>query len=301
MTDRFTGVIPPMITPLTADEQLDRPSVKRLVDFLIEGGVDGLFILGSIGEGPYLRSAVRQGLAEATVEAAAGRVPVIAGVLETSTARVVDEIRSLSGRGLAGYVAAAPYYFGGFNDAELLDHFQRVADASDLPILLYNIPQNTRVPLKAELVLRLAELPNVVGIKDSSGDWTEVQWILQHRRPGFLVLQGMQTLCAVSLLAGADGLVPGHANVYPRLLANLMEAGRRRDVEALFRYQAQLDRLVKLRGRASTYTFKIVTKALGLTEDHTSRPLPRLNAEESERFLAASVAAGLPLPSQTSD
>jgi len=297
MTTRFTGVIPPMITPLTADEGLDRPAVRRMVDFLIDGGVHGLFILGSIGEGPYLRPSVRQELAEATVEAAAGRVPVIAGILETSTARVIDEMHSLSGRGLAGYVATAPYYFGGFNDGELFDHFRRVAEAADLPVLLYNIPQNTKVPLKADLVLKLAEVPNIAGIKDSSGDWPEVQAILHYRnRERFVVLQGNQSMCAVSLLAGADGLVPGHSNVYPRLLVDLMAAGLRRDIDALFAYQAQLDKLVKLRGRASTYTFKIVTKALGLTEDHTSSPLPRLTPEEARQFLAASAAAGLPLP-----
>jgi 4-hydroxy-tetrahydrodipicolinate synthase len=286
-----------MITPLTADEGLDRPAVRRMVDFLIDGGVHGLFILGSIGEGPYLRPSVRQELAEATVEAAAGRVPVIAGILETSTARVIDEMHSLSGRGLAGYVATAPYYFGGFNDGELFDHFRRVAEAADLPVLLYNIPQNTKVPLKADLVLKLAEVPNIAGIKDSSGDWPEVQAILHYRnRERFVVLQGNQSMCAVSLLAGADGLVPGHSNVYPRLLVDLMAAGLRRDIDALFAYQAQLDKLVKLRGRASTYTFKIVTKALGLTEDHTSSPLPRLTPEEARQFLAASAAAGLPLP-----
>jgi 4-hydroxy-tetrahydrodipicolinate synthase len=300
MVDRLSGVIPPMITPLTADEEVDRSAVRRQVDFMIEGGVDGLFLLGSIGEGPFLRARVRQELVEAAVEAAAGRVPVIAGIIETGTTRVIEEMRGLSGRGLAAYVAAAPYYFGGFNDQELSGHFQRVADAADLTVLLYNIPQNTHVPMKAPLVLKLAEHANVAGIKDSSGDWAEVHHILRERPAGFTVLQGNQSLCAVSLLAGAEGLVPGHANVWPQLLRDLMAAGRRGDMEAALSCQAQLDKLVRLRGRASTHTFKIVTKYLGLTEDHVSAPLQKLGPEEASRFIDASIAGGLPLPARAS-
>src|SRR5450756_3174267 len=136
-----------MITPLTEDERLDRASVHRIVDFLVDGGVHGLFILGSIGEGAVLRPAVRHELAEVAVEAAAGRVPVIAGAIEASTPRVVDEIRALAGRGLSGYVSTTPFYFGGYNDSELYGHFSRIAEAADLPVLLYNIPQNTKVCL----------------------------------------------------------------------------------------------------------------------------------------------------------
>ncbi len=295
MTLSLAGIVVPMITPLTADECVDHPAVYRLVDFLIEGGVDGIFVLGSIGEGPYLRRFVRQDLVETTVEAAANRVPVIAGVLEAGTARVVEEMRALEGRGISGYVVTSPFYFGGYRNDELLGHFQRIADAAALPIILYSIPQNTGVPLSADLVAQLARVPNIVGVKDSSGDWAEVQRLLLNRIPSFTVLQGMQTLAAVSLLAGADGLVPAHANICPGLLVGLMDAGRRRDVPALFAHQAQLDRLTMLRGRASVHSYKVVTKALGLTEDHVSSPLPRLGEEEARRFLADCVAAGLQL------
>ncbi len=287
----FAGVIPPMITPLTEEEEIDRPAVARLVSFLIKGGVDGLFVLGTIGEGPHLRASARVELVEASVEAAGGQVPVIAGVLEPGSARVIEEILRLRGRGLAGYVVTTPFYYKGYGEGELRDHFHRIAEASDLPILLYNIPQNTGIALKSELVLRLAETEGYVGIKDSSGDWTEVQAILQRRGSEFVVLQGMQSLCAVSLLAGADGLVAGHANVYPRLLADLMAAGLRHDVDAVFAHQEQLDRLVRLRGRASIHGLKLVAKALGLTDESVTSPTPRFTQEERRAFLRASAAA----------
>jgi len=111
-TTRFAGIIPPLLTPLTPEEGVDRPAVKRFVESLIAGGVHGLFILGSMGEGAYLRPAVRQEMVEATVEAAAGRVPVIAGVLESGTARMLEEMRRLALPGVAAYVVTIPYYYG---------------------------------------------------------------------------------------------------------------------------------------------------------------------------------------------
>ena len=299
-TGRFAGIIPPMITPLTPKEQIDRPAVKRFVDFLIEGGAHGLFILGSMGEGAFLTVSARQEMAAATVEAAAGRVPVIAGALETGTARVVEEIRRLAVPGIAAYVVTTPYYYGGFGPVELREHFRRVADATDRPILAYSIPQNTHVAMKADLVLELAGLPNVVGVKDSSGDWFENQLLLLRPRPaGFAVFQGNQIYSAVSLLAGADGLVPGHANVWPKLLVGMYEAAQRKEIEAVWSAQARLNALLALRGRAAIHTYKVLAQALGLMTDTVAAPLPRLTADEAKQSLVAHAAVGLPLPRST--
>lgn len=294
---RFAGLIVPMLTPLDADERLDRPAVTRLVDFLIGGGTDLLFILGTNGEGATLRPAVRLALAEATVEAARGRVPVVAGALEPGTVRVIEEIRALAGRGLAGYVATLPYYFPWYGEGELRDHFRRIADAADRPLLLYNIPQVTKLALKAEAVLQLSQHPNIAGIKDSSGDWAEFQAVLLRRPdPAFAILQGAHPLSAVSLLAGADGLVPGYANMYPRLLADMLAAVRQGDPRAALGHQARLDQLLRVRGRANIHANKLLCKVLGLMDDHVTAPLPRLTAPEVERFLAECTAAGFPFP-----
>lgn len=293
-TARFAGIIPPVISPLTPEEGVDRPAVKRFVDFLIAGGVHGLFILGSMGEGPYLRPSVRRELAEATVEAAAGRVPVLAGVLEASTTRVVEEVRRLAVPGIAAYVVTTPYYYGGFSTGELREHFCRVAEATDLPILAYNIPQNTHVLMKAELMLQLSDLPQVIGVKDSSGDWFEIQLLLRQRSLSFRVFQGNQIYAGVSLLAGADGLVPGHANVCPDLLVSMYDAFQRKDAPAVWAGQARLNELLGLRGRAPIHTYKLIAQALGLMGDTVAAPLPRLGAEEARQCVAAHAAVGLP-------
>ncbi len=296
MEKKFAGIIPPMITPLTPDERIDRPAVSRFVDFLIQGGVHGLFILGSMGEGAYLTPSARQEMAAVTVEAARGRLPVIAGALETGTRRVIEEIRRLAMPGIAAFVVTTPYYYGGFTPAELREHFRQVAEATDRPILAYSIPPNTHVTMKAQLMLELASLPHITGVKDSSGDWFEMQLLLLRARPqGFVVFQGNQLYCGASLLAGADGLVPGHANVWPELLVGMYDAAQRKEAAAVWSAQARLNELLALRGRAAIHTYKVLAQALGLMGDTVATPLPRLSGEEAKQCLAAHAAIGLPL------
>jgi 4-hydroxy-tetrahydrodipicolinate synthase len=296
METTFAGIIPPMLTPLTPDERVDCAAVERLVNFLIGHGVHGLFILGSIGEGAFLRPAERRTLAEATIAAARGRVPVIAGVLEPGTEQVIEGMRLLALPGIAAYVVTTPYYYGGFPPASLGEHFRRVASAADRPILAYNIPQNTHVAMKADLMGELADVPNIVGVKDSAGDWFEDQvLLLRPRRTGFAIFQGNQAYAGVSLLAGADGLVPGHANIWPDLLVGMYNAARRKEMGAVWQAQARLNELMALRARAPIYTFKAVAHALGLMGDTVAAPLPRLGVEETRQCVAAHAAIGLPL------
>ena len=296
MDQAFAGIIPPMLTPLTTDERIDGPAVDRLVNFLIGHGVHGLFILGSIGEGAFLRSAEKRTLAEATVAAAAGRVPVLAGLLESSTERVIEELGRLALPGIAAYVVTTPYYYGGFAPRDVREHFRRVASATDKPILAYNIPQNTHVAMKADLMRELAGVPNIAGVKDSAGDWFEDQLLLLRQRPpGFAVFQGNQVYAGVSLLAGADGLVPGHANIWPDLLVGMYDAALRKETAAVWTAQARLNELMILRARAPIHTFKVIAHALGLMSDSITAPLPRLTAEEARQCVAAHAAIGLPL------
>jgi 4-hydroxy-tetrahydrodipicolinate synthase len=296
---RVSGIIPPLLTPLTPAEEIDHPAVKRFVEFLVGGGVHGLFVLGSLGEGAYLRSSARREMVEATVAAAAGRVPVIVGVLETCTARVVEEMGRLALPGVDAFVVTTPYYHGGFSQADLFEHFRRVAGASDRPILAYNIPPNTHVAMKADLMLQLASLPNIIGVKDSGGDWFEDQLLLLRPRPaGFRMFQGNQVYAAASLLAGADGLVPGHANVWPELMVGMYAAAERKDAAAVWAAQAQLNALLPLRAKAPIHTYKLMAQALGLMGDTVAAPLPRLNPEEARQSLVAHAKAGVPIPTK---
>jgi len=298
MPRRFENVVVPLLTPLSADERIDVPALRRMVEFMVATHVDSIFVLGSNGEGPALRPSERRRLAEETVRAVNGRCAVIAGAIEPSTARVVDEIRNLDGCGLDGFVATTPFYYSGYSDAELAAHFRTIAGAAPAPLLLYNIPQNTRVVLRASVVRALTGTPNIAGLKDSSGDWTEFQaLLLDPARPrDFSMLQGMQSLSAVSMLAGADGLVPSFANVHPKLLVDLCAAARAGRVDEALRHQGTLDRMLAVRGRAILHANKVVASRMRLMEDHVTQPMPRMSPAEASAFLDATEAAGFSYP-----
>ncbi|MFN8526117.1 MAG: dihydrodipicolinate synthase family protein [Chloroflexota bacterium] len=290
---KFFGIIPPTITALNEDETLDRAGMARVVDYQIENGVDGIFMLGSNGEGPCLRDAVRREAVEVAVETARGRVPVIAGVIQPSAARVIDDMRLLSGAGLQAYVAAPPYYFGGYNTDDLVGYYRRLADAADLPILVYNIPQTTKVMVKAEVLQKLGSDSRIIGVKDSSGDWAEVQQTLLERpREDFIVLQGNLALAATSLIAGADGLIPGYGNADPRLMADMYAASQRGDIAAAYDCQRRMDRVLRVRGRASLHSTKVLAAHLGLCKPYVTAPLPTMSDEEARAYVQACIAAG---------
>ena len=301
LTPRLHGLVVPALTPLNDREDLDRAAMRRHLAHLINSRADALFILGSNGEGAMLRSATRLDVVEVSVDAAAGRVPVIAGVLEISTARIVDEIEAMRGRGLDGYVVTTPLYFKGFTEDDLFDHFRTIALGADAPVVLYNIPQFAGATITEGLVRRLAALPNIVGLKDSSGNWAAFQnLVLDRPRDRFALLQGLHPFSAVSLFIGCDGLVPGYANVYPSLFVRLIAAAHRADWPAALELQGQVDRLLQVRGPDGHHASKILGKAYGLMDDHVSSPLPRLSDTEARSLLEDSFAAGLPSPAKRS-
>jgi 4-hydroxy-tetrahydrodipicolinate synthase len=258
-----------MISPLLPDGDVDTAGLSAHVERLIQGGVNGLFVLGTSGEGPLLDAARAQKIITKTVVATAGRVPVLAGVLEPSTRRALEAARIAADCGADAVVATTPYYVEA-DDHGILDHFLQLADQSPLMLILYNIPSKTHHVLTPDMVARLVDHPKVVGIKDSHGDWVAFQRLVALRRPGFTVLQGAERLSASSLLAGGDGLVPGLANVVPELFTSMIACVKAGDAETALSLQAQADEL----GTLHTYghwlmCLKYATSRLGLTHSDT--------------------------------
>lgn len=282
----IAGLVVPLLSPLTEQETIDVAALERHVEYVLASPCDGLFILGSNGEGAMLTARARREMAKETIRIAAGRVPVIAGVLEVSTSRVLEGVADLAGLGLGGYVATSPLYFDGFSEDDLYRHFSAIAGAADAPLLLYNIPQYTSARLSESLVRRCATIPNIVGLKDSSGNWADFQGLVLDRpTPDFVVLQGYQPASAVSLFIGADGLIPGLSNLEPALIAALYEhASNGRWPEAL-QLQARVDHLLRIRGRALIHANKIIANGKGLMESFVTSPLPHLNETEASSLL----------------
>jgi 4-hydroxy-tetrahydrodipicolinate synthase len=233
-----------MIAPLITDYTVDVEAVERLVNHMLAAGCSGIFLMGSSGEGPWLDRQQRETLIKSTVRAAAGRAPILVGVLEPGTWRTLEALRAIEDLGADAVVIASPYYFGADASAQLL-HFERVAKVSKLPVVLYNIPPTTHQPIAVETVRAALQFDNVIAIKDSAGNLDDFIALLALRavKPGFRVFQGAERLALRSLQAGADGLVPGMGNIAPHWFVQMFDAvhtGRKADAEAL---QGLLDEL----------------------------------------------------------
>ncbi|MBC3989005.1 dihydrodipicolinate synthase family protein [Streptomyces sp. AC563] len=215
----LTGVIPPMCTPLTPTGDVDTRSLAALTRRLLDAGVHGLFALGSTGEVAYLTDAQRRTALETVVETAAGRVPVLAGVIDTTTARMRDHAAGAAASGADALVATAPFYTR-THPAEIADHFRRLRAGTELPLFAYDIPAAVHTKLTAAIVLPLAADGTLAGLKDSSGQVEESRRLLVAARDRglgerFSVLTGSEMAVDGALLAGVHGVVPGLGNVDP--------------------------------------------------------------------------------------
>ncbi|MEV8456766.1 dihydrodipicolinate synthase family protein [Streptomyces sp. NPDC052095] len=304
-TPRYTGVIPPVVTPLTADGEIDRPSLERVVAHLLDGGVSGLFALGSSGETAYLTPARQDEVIRIITSAAAGQVPVLVGAIETTTDRAIERARAARDLGADAVVVTAPFYTR-TDDAEIDRHFRTVAAAIDLPVLAYDVPVCVHSKLTPELLLPLAEEGVIAGVKDSSGDDGSFRRLAIAARelPEFSVLTGHELVVDAMMLGGADGSVPGLGNVDPHGYVRLHEAAVRGDWAAA---RAEQDRLVALfdiiraarPGTASATAaglgaFKTALMLRGIiTTNRMSAPMRDLDAAETAGIAACLDRAGL--------
>ncbi|PRX96992.1 dihydrodipicolinate synthase family protein [Allonocardiopsis opalescens] len=240
------GVIPPLCTPLTPDGEVDDASLRRLVDFLVDAGVSGLFVTGSTGEVAYLTDRQRLHTLRTVVDAAAGRVPVAAGIVDTATRRVADHARAARDGGADALVATAPFYVP-THPAEIRAHFRALRSATELPLLAYDIPSFTHTKLPPGLVAELADEGAIDGLKDSSGDIDALRSVLEAvTAPRFRVFTGSETIADVGLRLGAHGIVPGLGNVDPHGYVRLQAAAEAGDWAAAEREQARLRALFGL-------------------------------------------------------
>ncbi|MGW1098476.1 dihydrodipicolinate synthase family protein [Streptomyces sp. NPDC002455] len=262
-TTTYSGVIPPVVTPLTADGELDRASLERVVGHLLDGGVSGLFALGSSGETAYLTPAQQDEVIKVITSASAGQVPVLVGAIETTTNRAIERARAAAGLGADAVVATAPFYTR-THATEIDRHFRDIAAAVDVPLLAYDVPVCVHSKLDPELLLPLAADGVLAGVKDSSGDDGSFRRLAIAARelPGFSVLTGHELVVDAMMLSGADGSVPGLGNVDPHGYVRLHEAAVRGDWAAA---RAEQDRLVGL--------FDIVTAAAPGTASATAAGL----------------------------
>ncbi|MFE4797387.1 dihydrodipicolinate synthase family protein [Streptomyces sp. NPDC056708] len=302
---RYRGVIPPVVTPLTADGDIDRPSLERVVGHLLDGGVSGLFALGSSGETAYLTPGQQDEVIEVITAAAAGQVPVLVGAIETTTNRAIERARAAAGLGADAVVVTAPFYTR-THETEIDRHFRDVSAALDLPVLAYDVPVCVHSKLDPELLLPLAADGVLAGVKDSSGDDGSFRRLAIGARelPEFSVLTGHELVVDAMMLVGADGSVPGLGNVDPHGYVRLHEAAVRGDWATASSEQERLVALFDIVRAASPGTVSATAAGLGafktalmvrgiIATNAMSLPMRRLDAAETATIAACLDRAGL--------
>jgi 4-hydroxy-tetrahydrodipicolinate synthase len=282
------GMIPPMVSPLLDDEALDVAGLERLVEHILGGGVHGLFVLGSTGEGPSLSSRVRRELVAHVCRQVNGRVPVLVGITDNSLAESAALANFAAVAGAQAVVCTAPSYFPA-GDLELLNYFKSLNSRLPLPLLLYNMPALTRISFSMDLIRGLMAEENIVGLKDSSGDLNYFQAVREVAadRPGWTLMVGPERLLADAVDLGADGGVSGGANLHPKLLADLYESAAGKDDKRLANVKsdlAKLGRLYQLQpcGNGPPISaLKFALSCLGICQDRVAPPL--LGFDPSQR------------------
>jgi dihydrodipicolinate synthase/N-acetylneuraminate lyase len=273
------GIVCPLVTPLTADGGLDEAVLRALIDALVPT-LDGIFVLGSSGELTWLPDDVAIRVARVAVDQVGGRIPVYVGVGDTGLTRTLARADRLADVGADYLVVAAPFYYSVSAEASVIEYFETVAGRAAAPVVLYNIPQNTHLALAPSTVRRLAAHPNIVGIKDSAGDWIAFDGFLALRGADFSVMQGREHLAAISLWAGADGLISAMANFAPRLLQALASSIRDEHPRAeSLALQATIGELAAVFDQGDWLSgLKVTLHALGWNVGEPSPPITSYDA-----------------------
>lgn len=283
----FKGSIVALITPFRNGE-VDRDAFQRLVDWQIEEGTDGLVPVGTTGESPTLSHDEHKLVIKLCVEAAAGRVPVIAGTGSNNTAEAVDLARHAKKFGADGHLVVTPYYNKPTQEG-LYRHYKAINDAAELPMLIYNIPPRSVIDMSVETMARLAKLPNVVGVKDATA---KLDRPLQTRLacgPDFAILSGEDATALALLAQSGDGCISVTANVAPRLCAQMHDAWRAGDLAEARRINELLLPLHDaLFCEASPGPVKYAASLLGLASAEMRLPLCEI-AEGSKRTVEAAL------------
>lgn len=300
----FSGVVPPVVTPDTPDHQLDVVSFERSINRLIEAGVDGLFFLGSSGEVVFATDERRDQIVREAVRIVDHRVPVLVGIIDTETERVLEHGRRALELGADALVATAPFYaLGGPADVE--EHFRILHQELDAPLFAYDIPVCVHTKLSWKMLARLGAEGVLAGVKDSSGDDISFRYLVQENEKNghpLTLLTGHEIVVDGALLSGADGSVPGLANVEPEGYVRMWKAAQAGNWAEVKREQDRLNEISHIfdvttgvQGYgAGVGAFKCALNLMGIFDsDQMPRPVKPLDGQNREAIKQVLVANGL--------
>lgn len=286
------GIIPPMITPLKSNDELDRPGVEKLIEHIIEGGVHGLFLLGTNGEGPSLSYRIKKEFLKLSCEIIKGRVPVLVGITDSAFSEAIEMAEYSKSVGADSVVVAPPFYFPA-TETEMINYVEKLAPALPLPFVLYNMPMHTKINLSIPTIRRAREL-GCLGVKDSSGDMANLYMLIDAFKEdqNFAVFAGTELYLPDAVMGGAHGAVAGGANVFPKLFVDLYNAALKKDHEKITYLRDQIIWLcntmyvVSPSAARITISFKTALSILGICSDEMALPLRKLEGADREKIAA---------------
>ena len=285
MRTDWTGVGTALVTPFTADGSVDEAAVRRLARRQIEAGIHFLSPCGTTGEAPTLSTDEKVRVVELVVEEAAGRVPVLAGAGGYDTREVVRLVRRMERAGAQGILSVTPYYSRPTPEG-LFQHYQAVADSTPLPIVLYNVPGRTGVNVDVRTLVRIAQLRNIVAVKEASGNIAQMVEICATLPENFIVLSGDDALTLPLMVVGGHGVISVASNEVPAEMTQLVELGERGDFAAARRLHRWLFPLLRVNFvEANPGPVKAAMAAMGLLAERYRLPMVPPSSTSRERIL----------------
>lgn len=271
---QFTGLGVAMVTPFTKEGKVDYAGLNRLTEHLVKGGADYLVVQGTTGESVTLNDEERRSVLDYILEVNNKRKPVVLGVGGNDTRTVCKKLENLDNKGLSGILSVSPYY-NKPTQAGIYEHYKNVVQSTPLPIILYNVPGRTGSNVTAETTLRIADdFPKVVGVKEASGNLTQMEDIMQLRPKKFLVISGDDNLTLPAIAMGADGVISVVGNAFPKEFGQMVHQGLFGSMEDARKTHYRLRNLVDLLFiEGNPGGIKEVLRQLGICEDHMRLPL----------------------------
>lgn len=292
---KLKGMVPPIGTPLNADETVDEKGLRKLVNHLINGGVDGIFVNGSMGCFALLTDAEQLRAIEIVGDEVNGRVPVVAGISDTGTKRVIEKTKIIEKFKVDYLTAVAPYFFR-LTQQQGKRFFQEVANVAQKPVLIYNNPYLTPLDFEVSTLLELAEEPNIVGLKDSNQDFNRLTGLFEAFRgkEGFTIMLGTELLIPQGLMMGADGAIGGAHNIAPRFAAELYQAHLAEDYETSFARSRDLAKICNIFQYGAIWGgFEAALQLLGICEKSVFEPYSVATAEDKGKVREILIDCGL--------
>jgi 4-hydroxy-tetrahydrodipicolinate synthase len=293
MRTPFTGAGTALVTPFTRAGELDEAAVRRLGRRQIDAGIHFLAPCGTTGESPTLTSSERLRIVEILAEEAAGKVPVLAGAGGYNTKEVVESVREMARAGANGFLSVTPYYNKPTQEG-LYQHYRTVAESTPLPIVVYNVPGRTGVNVEVATLVRLAAIPNIVGVKEASGNMQQICEVCRAVPPAFVVLAGDDVLALPTVAVGGHGVVSVISNEMPSDVARMIEGAERGDVAAARAIHHRLLPLMLAHFvESNPGPVKAAMAAMGLLEEVFRLPLVGPKPDSREKILKTLKELGL--------